>query len=164
MTYVDLDAIERIRVAPRSLEQTRAALREWGLRGQEARVLWGGRLVSPRELALTHVIVPRQTNSAFTTHVSGEEIARITEHLFNEKVFLFAQVHTHPADAFHSAEDDEYPICTQQGALSIVIPNFAREPLKDLSACAIFRLTEKGWDGPLPAVRSRIFVEGDAAP
>lgn len=36
-----------------------------------------------------------------------------------------AQVHTHPGEAFHSAIDDAWPIVSQQGFVSIVIPNFA---------------------------------------
>jgi hypothetical protein len=35
------------------------------------------------------------------------------------------QVHTHPGRAFHSATDDEWPIVSQPGFLSIVIPDFA---------------------------------------
>jgi hypothetical protein len=36
-----------------------------------------------------------------------------------------AQIHTHPAAAFHSAIDDDWPIVSQCGFVSIVIPNFA---------------------------------------
>lgn len=38
-----------------------------------------------------------------------------------------AQVHAHPGRAFHSATDDEWPIVSQSGFLSIVIPNFASD-------------------------------------
>lgn len=36
-----------------------------------------------------------------------------------------AQVHTHPGRAFHSATDDEWPIVSQPGFLSLVVPDFA---------------------------------------
>jgi hypothetical protein len=39
------------------------------------------------------------------------------------------QVHTHPAAAFHSDLDDEYPIVHSPGFLSLVVPNFAQGPV-----------------------------------
>ena len=36
-----------------------------------------------------------------------------------------AQIHTHPGEALHSATDDEWPIVSQAGFISIVIPDFA---------------------------------------
>ena len=36
-----------------------------------------------------------------------------------------AQIHTHPGEAFHSASDDRWPIVSQAGFISIVLPNFA---------------------------------------
>lgn len=36
-----------------------------------------------------------------------------------------AQVHSHPAHAFHSVTDDQWPIISQPGFISIVVPNFA---------------------------------------
>ena len=37
---------------------------------------------------------------------------------------VLAQVHTHPGAAFHSGTDDEWPIVTQTGFISIVLPDF----------------------------------------
>jgi len=39
------------------------------------------------------------------------------------------QVHTHPAEAFHSAVDDAFPIIHTPGFLSLVIPNFGLGPV-----------------------------------
>ncbi len=52
----------------------------------------------------------------------------LTEYWFRlgrEKRSIRAQVHTHPAAAFHSATDDQWPVISQAGFISIVIPNFA---------------------------------------
>ena len=40
-----------------------------------------------------------------------------------------AQVHTHAGEAFHSPIDDGWPIVHTPGFLSLVIPNFATEPV-----------------------------------
>jgi len=53
------------------------------------------------------------------------------------------QVHTHPAEAFHSATDDEWPVVHMPGFLSLVIPNFAKgEP--GLEGCHLAELQEGG--------------------
>jgi hypothetical protein len=36
-----------------------------------------------------------------------------------------AQVHSHPGEAFHSKADDRWAIVRHEGALSLVVPNFA---------------------------------------
>lgn len=36
-----------------------------------------------------------------------------------------AQVHSHPREAFHSKADDRWAIVRHEGALSLVVPNFA---------------------------------------
>lgn len=55
-----------------------------------------------------------------------------------------AQVHTHPGDAYHSATDDRWPIVSQAGFLSIVVPFFAAG-LATFDAAWIGRLEKDGW-------------------
>ena len=63
---------------------------------------------------------------------------------------LIGQIHTHPTDAYHSDTDDTYPIATTLGAISVVIPYFARQPFA-LSRCAVYRLIAgRGWVGMTP--------------
>jgi hypothetical protein len=61
-----------------------------------------------------------------------------------------AQIHTHPGKAFHSMIDDQSPIVSQAGFISIVIPNFATgEP--SLSEAWIGRLAQNGeWNRTCP--------------
>ena len=54
-----------------------------------------------------------------------------------------AQVHTHPGLAFHSETDDHWPVVTQPGFLSIVVPNFAMGPT-DLNKMWAGILTAEG--------------------
>ena len=61
------------------------------------------------------------------------------------------QVHSHPADAYHSETDDNYPIATLDGSLSIVLPFFGRDGWES-SNIAAYRLGPNGWvelTGPL---------------
>jgi len=41
------------------------------------------------------------------------------------KLKLVAQIHSHPREAFHSIADDQWAIVRREGALSIVVPDFA---------------------------------------
>ena len=45
--------------------------------------------------------------------------------LRSRRVMVAAQVHSHPRDAFHSKADDRWAIVRHEGALSLVVPNFA---------------------------------------
>jgi hypothetical protein len=46
-------------------------------------------------------------------------------HLRARKLGLAAQVHSHPGRAFHSEADDAWASVRHEGALSVVVPNFA---------------------------------------
>ena len=59
---------------------------------------------------------------------------------------IAAQAHTHPRKAFHSAADDHWAIIRHQGALSIVLPYFARYTSVEtfVTDMALFQYSEKG--------------------
>jgi hypothetical protein len=40
---------------------------------------------------------------------------------------IAAQVHSHPVGAFHSETDDNHAVVSHAGALSVVVPHFAKE-------------------------------------
>lgn len=56
---------------------------------------------------------------------------------------ILAQVHTHPGQAFHSTTDDCWPVVSQPGFISIVIPNFALGQM-NLEGAWIGRLSSSG--------------------
>ena len=77
---------------------------------------------------------------------------------------LIAQLHSHPGEAYHSELDDELPIATTAGCLSLVVPDFAREPFA-LRRCAVYRLMPgKGWGKLTGAETSRLISVIDDAP
>src|SRR5439155_1750856 len=63
-------------------------------------------------------------------------------------VFVLARVHSHPSAAFHSPLDDENMLISHEGAISIVVPHFARSGM-ELATCSINELRHgQGWRGP----------------
>lgn len=124
-------------------------LRLMGVRGSEGLVLWVG-TVDGSAFNVTDLVIPKQKgvvgDSGVCVVVDTEEMRRLNYALFQAKKELVAQVHSHPTDAYHSDTDDEYPIVTTMGGLSLVAPDFASRPF-DLRDYATYRLSEKAtWD------------------
>ena len=84
----------------------------------------------------------------------------MTVWLYEAQQVVGAQVHSHPADAYHSDTDDAYPVATLDGSLSIVLPYFGRDGWES-GEIAAYRLGQDGWEelsGPLSEL---IEVVGD---
>ena len=92
------------------------------------------------------VITPRQqgirSDHGLAVVVDGQELHRVNLQLYRSGLRLLAQIHSHPTEAYHSAMDDECAIATALGSFSLVVPDFAREPLR-LERCAVYRLTAR---------------------
>ncbi len=134
-------------VPQRLLDESRDFLYRRGLEGCEGTALWVGRSIGS-EVLLTRLFVPEQIciKTAYGIGVDLREKAHytLTDTLEPDERF-YARIHSHPREAFHSKRDDANEIITHQGALSIVVPNFAVDPI-DLTQCAIYRLEhERGW-------------------
>ena len=77
-------------------------------------------------------------------------------HLRSDRLKVVAQVHSHPGKAFHSEADDQWAIVRNVGALSLVLPQFARHatPANFLLEAVTYELSvENEWmrvpnDGP----------------
>jgi hypothetical protein len=125
-----------------------------GQQGFEGFALWAG----VREGALFHVrqtLIPAQralrTASGVCVAVDADELHRLNIWLFEQHMLLIAQLHSHPGAAYHSDTDDMFPIATTVGCLSLVVPDFARQPFT-LDRCAVYRLMPGGrWIGFAPA-------------
>jgi hypothetical protein len=141
--------IEKIEVVLSAVHSAHGFLQKAGLCGSEGFALWVGR----RNGSFFHVseaVIPAQTghvtDSGICVSVGAEELHRLNVSLYTRKLSIIAQLHSHPEEAYHSTTDDAFPIATTAGSLSLVIPDFARQPFS-LPRCAIYRLTEDGiWD------------------
>ena len=122
------------------LDESHSFLYEKGLEGCEGTALWIGRPDGDR-VSITRLFIPEQIciKTPYGVAVDLTERAHytLTDNLESGERF-FVRIHSHPEEAYHSHRDNQNPILTHQGALSIVVPNFAVDPI-DLSRCAIFR-------------------------
>lgn len=101
---------------------------------------------------------PNHKRSPFGYEVEDEWLMQFWKQLGTSNRSVKVQVHTHPGAAFHSRTDDQWPIVSQAGFLSIVIPNFAAgEPTLD--GAWIGRLERDGkWRTLASAAEAVIFA------
>jgi proteasome lid subunit RPN8/RPN11 len=57
--------------------------------------------------------------------IPAASMAALYAELRERRLMVAAQVHSHPYEAFHSRADDRWAIIRHEGALSLVVPNFA---------------------------------------
>jgi proteasome lid subunit RPN8/RPN11 len=104
------------------LHKTFCTFRECGRGECECVAYW----IGPSESnAVNGVEHPIHQRSPFGYEINDRWLTDFWKRLAASKHSVKAQVHTHPGEAFHSATDDGWPIVSQEGFLSIVIPDFA---------------------------------------
>ena len=138
--------IREVRVPHDAVVQSHAHLRRVGLEGFEGLALWVGTRDGDA-FQVRETVVPRQRGSR-TAHgvcvtIDAAELHRLNLWLYETRFTIVAQLHSHPTDAYHSDTDDEFPIATLVGSLSLVVPDFAAAPFA-LRRCATYRLQRDG--------------------
>jgi hypothetical protein len=132
----------------RTLAATRRFLQERGRYGLEGVVLWLGRPRDDQSAEILGPYAPEQigyrTEEGVAVQVTDEGLASLISAL-PDGVFALCRVHSHPTEAYHSETDNDNMIISHQGAISIVVPFFARDPIV-LPLCSVNELRHgTGW-------------------
>ncbi|ESY92760.1 hypothetical protein X741_18145 [Mesorhizobium sp. LNHC229A00] len=160
----ELKDVETVALPRDCLSSVQAHLRSVGRQGHEGMALWVG-VQQDQHFGVTETVIPAQrhirTGDGVCVIVPAEELHRLNVWLYKSSLKLLAQIHSHPGRAYHSTTDDAYAVATTAGCLSLVVPNFAREPF-DLARVAAFRLDAKAnWNEvPSAALRRMITITG----
>jgi hypothetical protein len=98
----------------------------------------------------TTLTIPQARLEAGLFQVEPEAMSQAGKHLRALRLRRFAQVHTHPTDwTGHSPWDDEWAYSKLPGAISIVLPHFARSrPI--LADAGVHLSTRFGWQQLAP--------------
>lgn len=132
---------ERLQVPRRIVDQTVRFMQNQGRQLCEGVVLWAVESKAPRRVV--EAIIPDQepvpANQGACVVLPLPFRERLTREMYARGMQVVAQVHSHPGDAFHSETDDRYPVIHHRGAISIVVPHFARYGL-NLANAAVFVL------------------------
>lgn len=149
MSYTIIPAtLRRYRLRAETLDETRAFLLERGAGGLEAVVLWLGAIIDDYTAEIARAYVPeqiaRRSEDGVSVEVTQDGLAHLIAALPPD-LFVLVRVHSHPGGAYHSELDDLNMLISHQHAISIVVPNFAIEPI-DLAACSVNELEHgRGW-------------------
>src|ERR1700730_14758485 len=142
-----LSAVKRFSVPRRVRRATESALRTAGGEGYELFVLWTGE-INGAKFEARNAYVPQQRSfredSQLLVRVEADALFELNVWLYKRHQVLGAQIHSHPTEAYHSETDDQYPIVTALGGLSIVVPDFGANGLLGPGVVG-YRLKECGW-------------------
>lgn len=136
-------------IVPRSvLDKTQAFLLARGAKGFEAVVVWLGHVVDDTTGEVVDAYAPeqvgRRSEYGVSVEVTQDGLTRLITAL-PEGMFVLCRVHSHPGEAYHSDTDDVNMLISHNGAISIVVPDFARDPI-DLERCSVNELRHgSGW-------------------
>lgn len=93
----------------------------------------------------TTLTIPNAVLDPGRFEVSADAMSQAGKHFRRFKMQRLAQVHTHPTDwVGHSGWDDKRAYSQIPGAISIVLPNFARNR-PDLAQSGVHLRTQAGW-------------------
>jgi len=117
-------------VSRAQITETLEHLKAAGRRRSECVVLWLGRRIEEGIVVEKVWCPPHRAGRAFFEFSEAAMVVMFAE-LRKSGQMIAAQVHSHPLEAFHSAADDHWAIVRHEGALSLVIPYFARHTVTD---------------------------------
>jgi len=144
--YSDFGQLSGVELPRELLLDSHLELRRIGEDGCEGMVLWAGRQ-NDDVFVVEAVLTPKQrcvkTEDGLCVLIDGAELHRLNVWLYENRMRLIAQVHSHPTEAYHSETDDAIPIVTTPGGLSLVVPNFARGDA-NLADWAAYQLSADG--------------------
>jgi len=125
------------------VDETIAHLKAAGAVQCECLVLWLAHRLDDRiNVVMVHRPEQRAWRDRFV--VDAAEMASLKALLRKDRLMIAAQVHSHPKEAFHSFADDQGAFIRHHGALSFVIPYFARDSsvATFLEEAALFELRQ----------------------
>jgi len=154
VTTVGLESVKEFTIPVTILDATLDALAKAGRRGEEAFVVWGGKIDDVGGSAhVMSAIQPEQqpisTPDGLLVVVDGDALFALNRTFYQRGEAILAQVHAHPTEAFHSDTDDMMPLATTTGALSLVVHDFACHGRHQIEQWAWYRLVATGVWMPL---------------
>jgi hypothetical protein len=148
-----MDVPLNFRVNHSVVDETGEALAEIGRHGVEGVVVWIGREAVDGEVEILRAVVPTQvafrSEDGLAVMIPDWAVSELI-HDLEEGTFIPIRVHSHPCDAYHSSTDDLNRLLSHRGAISIVVPNFARSRMT-LTDCSINELGDDFRWRQLPA-------------
>jgi hypothetical protein len=126
-------------------EETWSALRSFCRGGdQEGVAYWFG-IADEESAVVTTVIVPNAEAGWGMVRTSASANAEVVEAIMGTPLVLLGQAHSHPGkNVRHSPADDGQTFASFQGAISVVVPYYAKG-MPSLDGCGIHRVIDRSF-------------------
>jgi hypothetical protein len=132
-----------VTVSGEILDLTQQQLRSVSAGVRESMVVWAGQPHAAGAI-ITHIITPEVRSTRDHLTIPSATRAELATYLQQEGLLLFADLHTHPAEAFLSYADQARPLSARPGFYAIVVPDFAVGPPGAGWRC--YEATGSAWD------------------
>ena len=156
-----LESIQSIRVPWEIVNDVHAFLRQSGRRGHEGVGFWVGEPVGT-QFEVRAAYIPKQhaggLDGGCLVLIEGDELFAMNVWLHSHRMTIIAQLHSHPAAAYHSDTDEDFPVMTREGGLSIVIPDYAASEFS-LGAAVVYRMRQDAQWQKLSALEAATLID-----
>ena len=155
--------LSRLRIPSHVLRDTLTGL-SLG-RDREMLAYWVGMAVPSEGDGLPSAIVttvafPRIESTDNYFRVADGQLAQIATWCATRRLWVLAQVHTHPTDEPHSEADEQWPASHRAGFLSVVFPYFAQLSSLREPHWRVYENQGAGiWDQVAPAARLEVLAD-----
>ena len=133
--------ITKIIVSRSIISETFDFLQLYGKNEKEAHAIFAG-MKQDEVFKISKVFFPKQDNSGYTYEVNDGEDHKINVQMYDQ-ITAIAQIHTHPANAFHSDIDDEGASLVMPGSFSI--PDYGYIKSENTDNWAVYRYSDLKW-------------------
>lgn len=155
--------ITALHVSEKIVGETRRLFEPFRANSVEGCVLWYGEVLADGVCTVVEAIRPEQQNRPQNYAISAEAMRAVRRLVRPRNLLLLTQIHSHPQSAYFSEWDAVSALNKQQGALNLVIPNFANVNWADLTKFCMVECNRDGdWIEWLAADWQRLRVIGGA--
>jgi proteasome lid subunit RPN8/RPN11 len=136
--------IKTVLVPSQIIDETLVHLQTAGREDCECVVLWLGSR-GTQGIRVMSCWKPEQEADYDHFRIPESSMEKLMRELRMQRLMVAAQVHSHPKLAFHSRADDKWAIVRHEGALSLVLPDFALRTTTEtfVEHTAVFTLSDK---------------------
>lgn len=153
----------RLRCVPGLWRNIIAELERRGENRHESGAFLLGVSDGPRKVVREAVYYDELDPRAYASGVCvlhGDAFSRLWSICREKKLTVVADAHTHPGSAFQSDSDRQHPMVAREGHIAIIVPDFARWPIRRGSLGVYEYVGDHVWHNRGGRQASRYFYRG----
>lgn len=125
---------------------TEKLMRRYGKEERECYVWWGGYCTSDGDAQIVSAILPEVTTQFGRVHLSSAQLSKLHAKLRELDQILLVELHTHPGGSGQNEVDAAHPAAIYPGFVTVVVPDFCKSGIGELSAHFYQYQNNKCWN------------------